>query len=416
MNEVALSIGTNAKPLRQRDFRFFLAGSAISLIGDGAATVALPFAVLAVTGSLQAVGYVFAARMTPLVALLLIGGVLADRFPRLRLMVSADLARLAAQGATAGLLIAGQATLRDLLVLQAINGAATAMFDPAIIGVTPATVAEPDLQQANAYRGTASGAAQILGPLVGSALLLAGGAGVAISFDALTFASSALLLSAMSAATTRAKKPTRRSFVGDLAEGWRLFAGTQWVWSIVTMAAVINALSASLLVLGPAVAQAAFRGGAAWGVMVASLGAGAAVGGLVGVRIAVPRPLALGALLAALMALPEVSLALTAPFVAICIAAFVAGGGSTLFSALWTTELQLRLPQRAISRISAYDWLGSLLLRPLGLVGAGVAAAAIGRSQTLLLAAALTFAAALAVLLSPAVREQGGRRTRHARA
>src|SRR5580693_7744291 len=95
--------------LREREFRLLFSGHVISQLGDGMVSVALAFAVLDLTGSVADLGYVTAARVAPLVAFLLVGGVVADRLPRRVVMVGADLVRVASQGASAGLLLSGHA-------------------------------------------------------------------------------------------------------------------------------------------------------------------------------------------------------------------------------------------------------------------------------------------------------------------
>jgi hypothetical protein len=75
-----------------------------------------------------------------------------------------------------------------------------------------------------------------------------------------------------------------------------------------------------------------------------------------------------------------------------------------LFNTLWETTLQQHVPPASLSRVSAYDWFGSLLCQPLGLALAGVVAAGIGMSRTLWIAAAIDLAAIVAVLAAPSVR------------
>src|SRR3954469_8405012 len=100
--------------LREREYRLFFLGQAVSLLGDGMVNVALAFAVLDLTGSASALGLVLAARMLPLVGFLLAGGVMADRLSRRTVMIAADLVRVASQGAIAALLIAGAAEVWQL--------------------------------------------------------------------------------------------------------------------------------------------------------------------------------------------------------------------------------------------------------------------------------------------------------------
>src|SRR5438874_11060578 len=91
--------------LRERNFRLFFIGQATSQFGTGMVGVALAFAVLDLTGSVSDLGFVLAAQTVPLVAFLLVGGVVADRLPRRAVMVAADLPRLVTQGTLAALLI-----------------------------------------------------------------------------------------------------------------------------------------------------------------------------------------------------------------------------------------------------------------------------------------------------------------------
>ena len=114
-----MGVGGKLGPLRERAFRLFFLGQSISLLGDGMAPLALSFAVLDLTGSVSDVGYVFAARVAPLVAFLLVGGVVADRLSPRTVVVASDVVRFGSQGAMAALLIAGQAEVWHLIALQA---------------------------------------------------------------------------------------------------------------------------------------------------------------------------------------------------------------------------------------------------------------------------------------------------------
>jgi MFS family permease len=152
--------------LQERPFRLLFLGQAVSLLGDGMVGVALAFAVLEETGSASDLGIVPAARTIPLVAFLHVGGVWADRLPRRALMVTTDLVRLAAHGAMAALLIAGDPGVWPIAALAAIAGAASAFFNPAISGIIPAVVSAERLQQARehpraARRARGAGAARV---------------------------------------------------------------------------------------------------------------------------------------------------------------------------------------------------------------------------------------------------------------
>ena len=86
------------------------------------------------------------------------------------------------------------------------------------------------------------------------------------------------------------------------------------------------------------------------------------------------------------------------------VAAFVGGAGQTTGNTLWETTFQRRIPQESLSRVSSYDWFGSLLFNPLGLALAGPIAAAIGTSETLAIAGCWFVVSSLALAALPSVR------------
>jgi MFS family permease len=97
-------------------------------------------------------------------------------------------------------------------------------------------------------------------------------------------------------------------------------------------------------------------------------------------------------------------LALQLPWEILVVTALVMGFGNMLFNTLWETSLQQHVPPASLSRVSAYDWFGSLLCQPVGLALAGVVAAGIGMSRTLWIAAAVDLVAVAAMLAAPSVR------------
>jgi MFS family permease len=157
--------------LREREFRLLFLGQAVSWLGTGMVGVALAFAVLSVTGSASDLGFVFAARSVPLVVFLLAGGVFADRLPRRRVMIAADLARLGSQGLLAALLVTGNARLWQIVVLVTVDGAGTAFFNPAVTGLVAQTVSPERLQQANALRALTMSAGEVGGPALAGVLV-----------------------------------------------------------------------------------------------------------------------------------------------------------------------------------------------------------------------------------------------------
>jgi predicted MFS family arabinose efflux permease len=396
-------LGESFAALRERQFRLLFTGQIVSLLGDAITGVALAFAVLDLTGSATDLGYVFAAKTIPLVTFLLVGGVFADRLPRRAVMLTADVARGAAQGTVALLVLTHNAQVWELVVLQAVAGTATAFFNPASTGLTPMTVSPELLQQANALRGLSMASTGIIGSVISGALVAGFGAGWALAIDAATFGVSAIFLAQLRLPPHATLPP--QSFLKDLREGWHEFASRTWVWMIVLSASIGNMMTAIFSVLGAVIAKTSLGGAGAWAAILASLGIGSLFGGLVSLRIRVRHPLFFAASLGGFLALPMALLALQAPVALIAAGALLAGGGNMIFNSLWETSLQQHIPASALSRVSAYDWFGSLAFQPLGLVLAGPAAAAIGISTTLWVATAVTLAMAVLVIATPSVRQ-----------
>ncbi len=384
--------------LRLREFRLLLVGKAVSVLGDRMVAVALAFAVLEVGGSASSVGLVLAAATAPLVATVLVGGVVADRLSRRVVMVVSDLLRVVTQGTMAALLIAGVAEVWMLAALAALTGVGTGFFSPASTALLPEVVPPEQLQPANGLRSTAVSAGEIIGPLLAGVLVAAAGAGAAIAVDAATFAVSAACLAAMRM-PARAAAP-RSSFLADLRGGWTAFRSRRWVWTFVVYFALGNMMWAAWSALGPIVADRELGGAGAWGAALSATGAGAIVGSTLAVRVDPSRPLVLVALMEGLFALPLAFLASGAELALLACGAFLSGVGMMVGMSVWESTLQRQVPAGAQSRVSSYDALGSFVLIPVGTALVGPVAAAVGRSETLWIAAAINvvcFAAILSV-------------------
>ncbi len=390
-------------PFRLRDFRLLFAGELVSLLGTAVAPIALAFAVLELTGSATDLGYVLAAGWAPQVVFILIGGVLGDRLPRNLVMVGANLLSAAAQGVTAGLLLAGVAQVWQLALLAAVRGTATALFFPAAQAVMPEIVETELLQPANALIRLAQNGSTVLGAGVGGILVAAAGPGWAIAFDAATYLASALVLVWIH--IPRVVREAGHTIVRDLIEGWNEFRSREWLWVIVVCASVGNLVAtASFGVLGPLIAKLYLGGAAAYGAILASQGAGFIAGGVLSLRWRPQRPLLVSVLCLLPTAAEIACYAAVRETAIIAAVAFVAGLGLEVFGVNWITALQQHIPRQVLSRVSSYDALGSFVFIPLGLVIAGPLAARLGVTETLWLFLAIGVASIGGALLSRDVR------------
>ena len=367
--------------------------------------VALAFAVLEVGGSASAVGLVLACATLPLVGTVLIGGVVADRTSRRTVMIVADLVRVASQGATAALLIAGAAEVWTLAVFAGVTGAATGFFNPASTALMPEVVPAEELQPANALRASALSAGEIAGPLAAGVLVATAGAGWAIAADAATFAVSAACLWALR--LERRERRATASFVSELREGWAAFRALRWVWTFVAYFAISNMLWGAWSALGPVVADRELGGAAVWGTVLGALGVGALTGSLAATRAKPRRPLVLVALAGAVFGVPLAFLAASAPVPLLAFGAFLSGAGLMLGNSVWESTLQRHIPADSLSRVSSYDWFGAMAFYPLGLAIWGPVAGVVGVADALWIAFGLFTVVTLAPLALPDTRRLG---------
>jgi MFS family permease len=377
-----------AAQLRDRDFRRLFAARLLSSFGSAMAPIAMAFAVLDLTGSPRLVGVVIAAQTAAQVAFQLFGGALADRWSRKRQIVTADLLAATSQSAIAALLLTETARVGPLIALMGVNGVAFALHWPAAVGLVPLVVARERLQPANALLSLAQSSAMGVGGAAAGILVATVGPGWAIAVDAATFAVSAALVAGLRA-RTQARGATA-GLVSELRDGWREFTAHRWLWVIVAQfSLVVAAWDAGFLVVGPVVAERALGGPAAWGWIAGAFGAGLVAGGALGLRLRIRRPMLIATCCVFTFALPLLLLVGPAPVPAIAAGAFVAGVGGELFGVLWNTALHTHVAPEALSRVSAYDILGSIALAPLGIALAGPLIEGLGTAVTLWLGVAL---------------------------
>jgi MFS family permease len=391
--------------LRERQFRLLWLGQATSTLGDGLVPVALAFAVIGtLDASATALGVVLAAHTLPLVLFVLVGGVWADRLPRQLVMLGSDLIRCAVQATLAVLLLSGAAELWHLVVLIAIYGTAESFFQPAATGLVPATISPPRLQQANALLGLSRSTAFVLGPAIAGVIAATTNPGIVFVVDAGTFAVSATSLALLRLPRSR-REGARQTFLADLKGGWHELISHTWLWVIVVWASTFLCIVvAPFMTLGPVIAKESLGGAAAWGIIAAGWGGGSLLGGFLALRWRPPRPMLVCCILVLLIAPAIALLALRAPAPVIAAAQAVGGMGMGFFGAVWQTTLQQHVPEEALSRVSAWDWMGSFAFFPLGFILAGPVSNAIGISTTLWISVGYLVASTLVVLLVPSVR------------
>lgn len=371
-------------------FRLLFGSQVLSIIGDRVTMVVLPFAVLAAHGGVADVAYVSMAQFLPYLLLALPAGVWADRHDRKRILIASDAVRLATQLTAALLLLTGHARVEHLLVLTAIYGGADAFFAPAFTALTPLTLAAPaNLQPANALRGLTFSLGSVLGPaLAGLLVALTGDPGGALLFDAATFLVSVVLLLPVRPRLVERElhEEVPDHFWANLTEGWREVRSRRWLLSFLgAMSTYHLVVLPAIFVIGPVLFEREYGGATHWAWVTLGFGAGCILGDLVMLRWR-PR-FALRVAGIALLGASTQAAIIGSGWGTAAIALLETGTGVcvTMAFTLWETTLQEHVPDRALSRVSSYDYLASAGVIPLGTLLGGLASAAIGIHGTLVL-------------------------------
>jgi len=448
-------------PLRIRDFRFLWIGLVVSLVGDGMFFVAIAWQVYELSDTPTALSVVGIALSTPHVVLLLIGGVVSDRFDRRKVMIAADLVRGIAVGVLGVLALAGTIQIWHIVALAAFYGAGTAFFGPAFDAIVPDLVPSNLLVQANSMDQFVRPAAwQLMGPALGGVVIGIWSVGGAFLLDAVTFVGSIAALSmirtrrastsdltavkgigpAYNARLEQAGITTFRRLAGsspqsvgevakvsvaraeewvhrasdrqssvlqEVGEGFRYIRGQVWLWGTFVAAGF-----SYLLFLGPTEVLLPFVVKNEMGGSALDLGLILAVGGMgsIGAAFAmsslgIPRRTMTFIYICwsiSTLAVAGYGLA-RAPWQAMA-AAFVFGSLESAGLIVWITTKHRMVPRHLLGRVSSLDWFISIGLLPLSFALTGPVAALAGARATLIGAGVLGALVTIAFLFLPGMR------------
>lgn len=383
-----------ASPLRVPAFRRFLLAYLVSATGSAMAPVALAFAVIGQGGGAGALGIVLTANTVPTLVFLLMGGVLADRMSRSRILFLGNLGAGAAQAAVAVLVATGTATTFAISVCAGLSGVSAAFTAPAAQGIASRLVPKEHLQQANALVRVPGNAVKVIGPVVGGFVVSFTGPAWALGWDAATFGVAALLLLGLRLAGA---VPSGAGLVADLRTGWAGFRSRSWLWSYTAAGtAVVAAWLAGFQLLGPLVADHDYSGARSWGLVQGAFAAGLLAGTLVCLAWK-PRRLLLVCVVTStgiMLPLAALGLGLSLPWV--LGAAVVAGIGLDVAIVSWSTIMQQHVPDEELGRLSAFNAVGERIAIPAAYLLVAVASAHWSSRQILLVCSAIILLAGLA--------------------
>lgn len=411
------------RSLKHRPFALLWSGQTISRLGDSFYRIALAWWVLEKTGSATAMGTVLIFTQIPLLIFLLIGGVVVDRFPRIRIMFISDV--------LSGLIITFIAVFSWLDVLEIwhiyvaslLFGFVEAFFFPAYQAVIPQLTPPDMLTSANSLNGLSGRITGIVGPSIGAALVATGGTSLTFALDALSFFVSALFVfpllrgNALEAfgvdktpetqSRPKSMKEAIRQGAGELRQGFNVIMAVPWIWVTILIYGFVNMTEAS-----PRAVAMPFLIKDDLGADVGLLGIFGSVfsvGFIVGaILLGQFKRLRRRGLMAYLTPLIQGILLLffgfKFPIPVLIGSMFIYGLTFSVFGLIWNNTLQEMVPHDMLGRVYSIDALGSFVFLPIGFALAGWATDLIGASTVFLIGGASTIVLALIGLSHPAIR------------
>ncbi len=397
---------------RQSGFRSLFGSSLTSAIGAGTSAVAVNWLVYHQTHSTLDVAYLGLAGVVPGIALGLFAGVLADRYNRRNLMVTADLARMATMAVLAALLFFAGFSLVLVLAAMVLVYSFSALFNPASQAILPRLVDRGTLEEANGALAAFAQIGSTTGAALGGLLVASVGAVAGLGANAVTYALSATFLIQIAwgaGQSVRAGAAVERSLRRDFAEGITYMRTHRPILEV-----TIGFLPANLLfmmVMGFLVVYAAVRFGGdplVYGYLATGVAGGAAVGALAIGRWKVRRNVGLLFGVSTIVQSGAVgTLAITNLLPVSLVAVIAIGLDIGLINTAYFATIQAIVPNDVLARVLSIDSVGSFVGLPAGLLIGGILSARYGISGDYLIAAVGLLANGLVLLALPGVRRLG---------
>jgi MFS family permease len=360
--------------LRHRDFRYLFTGQTISLIGDAAFLTALGWKTFTLAGTSK-LGIVLVCQAIGVLTTLLIGGALADRLSRRRLMIVSDLTRLVAVAALAAVDASGHLTFELLVVFATVVGLGNGLFYPAFGGMVPLVVEQPNIASANSLIGVARWSSILVGPALAGALYHPAGSAAVFAVDAASFAVSAWFVYLTRPRVIEAAEP--EGTFNEIVSGARYVSRIPWLWVTIVLFGVVLMLQlAPQMVLMPKLVTTQWhRGIGAYALLTTLMGVGTVAGTLLFGQIQPRRRRGvISYWFWVLNSLAVVGIALS-PWYPVAGALMLLRGICVGFGvAIWETMLMELVPDNLLSRVVSLDYFGSFGLMPVGLAFAAAVA------------------------------------------
>jgi MFS family permease len=347
---MAASSGRFRDALRHRDLRVLIGAFLVDQIGSWSYIVVISVYLFDRTHSTEWLAALGICRWGPGLLLASYGGVIADRYERVTIMVVSALASAAVMAAMA-VVVATNGPPALILVLAAASAVALAPYQPAAGALTPEVAGEKDLAAANSLFSALENLVVVLGPGIGGLLLLTGRPVIGVAINAASFAAAAAVISRLRVRSRGGADP-EDSTVQQWKAGLSALAAQPVAVAVVLFCALDSAVYGASTVLYVPLSVRLGTGPNGYSYLLA----GAALGGVLGVGLANRlsggyrlAPVIMGSI--CLQALPfGVTVAVDAPALA-AVLQVASGVGMVIVDVLALTSLQRDLPRETLGRV-----------------------------------------------------------------
>ena len=412
MSEKNLNRIRALRPLGSRDYRLLFAAVGIEVFGTGMWTIVMIFQVLALDDSPLALSAVATGMSLGLFAFSILGGVVADRFSKRRIIITV-------QGCTAAVMtVVAVLSLTETIELWHVGaasfamGAGSAFFFPAYSAYLPQVLPSEQLLAANGLEGAlrpsmGQGLGPALGGIVVGTFFPAIGAMIVAASYAIAFILT-LFLSRRDELTTVTSPEQRTSVWGDLRAGVNYVARTRWLlWTLIFGSSLALIIQGPIEVLLPFITRDRFEDAeSTFGFLLAAFGIGGAIGSLVVSSLKLPRRY-----LTFMIAcwgggtLPLAVIGVADNLILMLSALFIVGAATGAGVVIWGTLLQRLVPLDMIGRVASLDFFVSIAFMPVSIAIAGPLSLLVPIPVIFVIAGIAPPALALIALLAGRMRE-----------
>lgn len=378
------------RSLSSRNFRLFMAGQSVSLIGTWMQSVAMSWLVYRLTGSAFLLGVVGFTSQIPTFLLAPVAGVFADRWNRRHLLIATQALAMLQAALLAAAVLAGVIQVWHIIVLSILLGVVNAFDIPIRQSFIVEMVSQREyLSNAIALNSSIVQAARLIGPAVAGILVASFGEGVCFVLNSVSYLAVLLALAAMNLEPKPEQIKSCRNVLHELADGFRYAVGFRPIRTILLMVAMVSLTGIPYTVLIPVIAKEILHGGAhTFGFLMAAGGCGALAATI---HLASRKSvLGLGRLIVFagfLFAIGVASFAVSTNIKISFVSLVIAGFGAITMIASSNTILQTILDESMRGRVMSFFAVAFLGMAPFGSFGAGTMAGIIGPRDTLLLGA-----------------------------